>query len=140
VQAIQADWRAVGVEAGLVQNDGPVAFAAYANRDFQVGAMVWYADFNDPMTFLGLMKSDTGAQNYGDYRNPAYDALLDQADREADAARRGQILVRAEQVLLDDEGTAPIDFSVNRALVNPRISGWVDNAENLHRSRWLCAR
>lgn len=139
-QAIQADWRSIGVEASLVQNDGPVAFAAYADRDFQVGLMVWYADFNDPMTFLGLLKSDTGAQNYGDYRNPAYDALLAQADHEPDAARRGRILAHAEQLMLDDEGTVPVDFTVNRALVNPRITGWVDNAENFHRTRWLCAR
>lgn len=138
-QAIQADWRAIGVDASLVQNDGPVAFAAYANRDFQVGMMVWYADFNDPMTFLGLLKSDTGAQNYGDYRNPAYDALLAAADNDPDAGRRGRILARAEQLMLDDEGTVPVDFTVNRALVNPRITGWVDNAENFHRTRWLCA-
>jgi oligopeptide transport system substrate-binding protein len=140
IQAIQADWRAVGVEVSIVQNDGPIAFSAYANRDFQVGAMTWYADFNDPMTFLGLLKSDTGAQNYGDYKNPAYDALLAAADKEPDAVRRGQILARAEQVMLDDEAMVTVDHNVTRALVNPRISGWVDNAENFHRSRWLCMK
>jgi oligopeptide transport system substrate-binding protein len=137
-EAIQADWRAIGVKATIQQNDGPVVFAAYANRDFQVGFMSWYADFNDPMTFLGLLKSDTGAQNYGDYKNPAYDALLDQADREPDAGRRAQILSRAEQVLMNDEGILPTYFNVARALVNPRVTGWVDNAEHWHRSRWLC--
>jgi oligopeptide transport system substrate-binding protein len=139
-QAIQADWRAVGVDVSIVQNDGPIAFAAYANRDFQVGFMSWYADFNDPMTFLGLLKSDTGAQNYGDYNNPAYDALLAQADHEPDAVRRGQILARAEQTLLSDEGVLPVYYVVARALVNPRISGWVDNAEHWHRTRWLCMK
>jgi oligopeptide transport system substrate-binding protein len=139
-QAIQADWRAVGVEVSIVQNDGPIAFAAYANRDFQVGFMSWYADFNDPMTFLGLFKSDTGAQNYGDYRNPAYDALLVRADHQPDAVRRGQILARAEQTLLSDEGVLPVYYVVARALVNPRISGWVDNAEHWHRTRWLCMK
>lgn len=139
-QAIQADWRAIGVEPSIILNDGPVAFAAYANRDFQVGFMAWYADFNDPMTFLGLLKSTTGAQNYGDYANPAYDALLDQADREPDARRRAAILSRAEQTLMSDEGTLPVYFSVARALVNPRVTGWVDNAEHWHRSRWLCLK
>ena len=76
MEAVQADWRAIGVDAPIVQNEGAVAFAAYRNRDFQAGAMSWYADFNDPVTFLGLLKSDTGAQNYGDYNNPAYDAAL----------------------------------------------------------------
>lgn len=139
-EAIQADWRVIGVEATIQQNEGQIAFAAYRNRDFQVGAMSWYADFDDPATFLGLLKSDTGAQNYGDYKSPAYDALLDAADHEADAARRAQILKRAEQVMLDDEGIAPIDFTVSRSLVNPRITGWVDNPLNNHRARWLCVR
>jgi len=139
-EAIQADWRSIGVEATIAQNDGPVAFAAYANRDFEVGMMSWYADFNDPMTFLGLLKSDTGAQNYGDYKNPAYDALLGEADHEPDAGRRAAILSRAEQILMSDEGTLPVAFTVARALVNPRITGWVDNAEHWHRTRWLCFR
>ena len=48
-------------------------------------ARSWIADYNDPMTFLDLMKSDTGQQNYGDYKSPAYDALLGKADNEPDA-------------------------------------------------------
>jgi oligopeptide transport system substrate-binding protein len=137
-EAVQADWRAIGVDARIALNEGAVAFAAYRNRDFQAGFMSWYADFNDPMTFLGLLKSDTGAQNYADYRNPAYDALLDAADREPDAARRAHLLRRAEQTMLDDGNIAPVYFAVNRNLVNPRITGWVDNSENFHRARFLC--
>ncbi len=139
-EAVQADWRAVGVEATIAQNDTSIAFAAYRNRDFQVGTMSWYADFNDPVTFLGLLKSDTGAQNYGDYKSAAYDALLAQADNEPDDARRAQILASAEQTMLDDEGMAPIYFVVNRNIVNPKITGWVANSENFHRARWLCVK
>jgi oligopeptide transport system substrate-binding protein len=139
-EAIQADWRAIGVEASIVQNESAVAFAAYRQRDFQVGLVSWIADFNDPITFLGLLKSDTGAQNYGDYKSPAYDALLVQSDHEPDAVKRAAILARAEQTVLDDEGIAPIYFWVSRNLVAPRITGWVDNAENFHRARWLCVK
>jgi oligopeptide transport system substrate-binding protein len=140
MEAVQADWRSVGVDAAIVQNEGQIAFAAYRDRDFQVGAMSWYADFDDPITFLGLLRSDVGAQNYGDYKNPAYDALLAQADGEPDAARRAQILKRAEQVMLDDEAMAPIGFNVSRSLVNPKVTGWVDNPLNNHRARWLCVK
>ena len=100
--------------------------------------MSWYGDFNDPVTFLGLLKSDTGAQNYGDYNSPAYDAFLAQADQEPDLAKRAEILARAEQQLLDDEGMAPIYFVVNRNLVGRNVTGWTDNAPNFHRIRWMC--
>jgi oligopeptide transport system substrate-binding protein len=138
MEAIQADWRALGVQVAIAQNESGVAFAAYRNRDFEVGSMSWYGDFNDPVTFLALFKSDTGAQNYGDYRNAAYDALLAAADQAADVGKRAQILARAEQTILDDEAVAPIFFVVNRNLVSRRVTGWVDNAPNFHRSRWLC--
>lgn len=140
MEAVQADWRAIGVDARIEQNEAGVAFAAYRNRAFEIGNMSWYGDFNDPVTFLGLFKSDTGAQNYGDYRNPAYDALLDAADQEPDAARRAKILARAEKMLLDDEGVAPMFFVVNRNLVSPRVTGWAHNAPNFHRTRWMCLR
>ena len=139
-EAIQADWRAIGVEATIAQNESQIAFAAYRNRDFQVGFMSWFADFDDPITFLGLLKSDTGAQNYGDYKNPAYDALLSAADHEPDAGKRAQILKTAEQKMLDDEAMAPVGFSVSRSLVNPRVTGWEPNPLNYHRARWLCVR
>ncbi len=138
MEAIQADWREIGVEARIAQADTGVAFEAYRNRAFEVGAMTWYGDFNDPATFLDLMKSDTGAQNYGDYRNLAYDALLLAADNEADIGRRAKILARAEQLLLDEEGLAPIYFVVNRNLVSRRVTGWQVNASNFHRARWMC--
>jgi oligopeptide transport system substrate-binding protein len=140
VQAIQADWKAIGVEAKLIQNEGQIAFEAYRTRDFDVGAMSWYADFNDPVTFLDLLRSNTGAQNYGDYKNPAYDALLDAATLEPDAVKRAGILSRAEQTLLNDEAIAPLYFVVNRNLVSPRITGFIDNQANFHRSRWLCLK
>jgi oligopeptide transport system substrate-binding protein len=140
MEAVQADWRSIGVEVSIQQNEAGVAFAAYRNRAFEVGSMNWFGDFNDPVTFLGLFKSDTGPQNYGDYRNPAYDALLAQADQEPDLAQRAQILARAEQLMLDDEATAPIFFVVNRNLVSRRVTGWVENAPNFHRARWLCLR
>jgi oligopeptide transport system substrate-binding protein len=140
MEAIQADWRSIGVKVRLQQNEGAIAFAAYRERNFQAGSMSWYADFNDPVTFLALMQSTTGAQNYGDYNNPAYDALLAQADQEPDAAQRARLLARAEQIMLNDEGVVPLLYQVTRALVNPRVTGFVDNALNFHRARWICLK
>ncbi|MBI1196880.1 MAG: peptide ABC transporter substrate-binding protein [Phenylobacterium sp.] len=140
MEAVQADWREIGVDAKIEQAEAGVAFSQYRARNFQIGSMSWYADFNDPVTFLGLLKSDTGPQNYGDYKNPKYDALLAQADQEPDAGKRAELLAKAEQLALDDEALIPIFFVVNRNLVGLRVSGWVDSAPNFHRTRWLCLK
>jgi oligopeptide transport system substrate-binding protein len=137
-QSIQSDLKAVGVDASIRQEDGVVALQSFEARDFQIGTVAWIADYDDPMTYLGLMKADTGAQNYGDYNNPAFDALLDQADHEPDGAKRARILARAEQMVLDDDDVAALYTGVNSNLVSPRITGWVDNSADIHPIRDLC--
>jgi len=136
--AIQADWKAIGVDARLAQNETQIAYASYRARDFDVADAAWIADYNDPMSFLYLMQSATGQQNYGDYDNPAYDALLAKADNEADAVTRGRYLAEAESLMLEDAAVAPTYFYVTKNLVNPKISGFVDNVIDHHRTRYLC--
>ena len=137
-QSVQADLKSIGVEVNFRQEDGAVVFESYNLRDFQIGLGGWVADYNDPMTFLTLMKSDTGQQNYGDFKSPAYDALLKAADNEPDPTKRADYMARAEQLILDDAAVAPIDTGVNLNLVNPHITGWVDNDADVHPVRDLC--
>lgn len=136
--AIQADWALIGVRAELVRNETQIAYQSYRLRDFDVADAAWVADFNDPVSFLYLMDSNTGQQNYGDYANPAYDALLAQAARTLDYDARAALLAQAEQMVLDDAYIAPLYTYVNKNLVNPRIQGWEDNVVDHHRTRWLC--
>ncbi len=138
--AIQADWRQIGVAATLAQNETQIAYDAYRNRDFQVADAAWIADFNDAMTFLYLQRSSTGAQNYGDYSNPVFDALVNQADHEPDVRRRAADMAAAERIVLDDAAVAPLFFYVNKNLVNPDVTGFVDNLIDWHRARFLCFR
>jgi oligopeptide transport system substrate-binding protein len=136
--AIQADWKAVGVDARLAQNEVQIAYSSYRARDFQVADAAWIADYNDPMSFLYLMHSTTGAQNYGDYKSPAFDALLARADNEPDAKVRAGFLAQAEQLMLDDATVAPTYFYVNKNLVSPKITGWKANLADHHPTRYLC--
>jgi len=136
--AVQADWKAIGVDARLVQNEVQIAYAAYRARDFQVADAAWIADYNDAMSFLYLQQSATGPQNYGDYNNPAYDALLAKADAEPDAKVRAGYLAEAEKVMLADAPIAPIYFYVNKNFVAPKVTGFVDNIVDQHRARYWC--
>jgi len=136
--AIQADWKAIGVHADLMQNETQIAYAAYRARDFEVADAAWIADFNDAMSFLYLQQSSTGAQNYGDYKSPVFDALLAKADHQPDVKLRANDLAEAEAVMLRDATVAPVFFYVNKNLVSPKVTGWVDNIIDHHRSKYLC--
>lgn len=138
--AVQADWKDIGVEATLAQEETQIAYADYRARAFQVADAAWIADYNDPTSFLDLQRSFYGPQNYGDYNNPEYDSLMARADQEPDPVKRAAFIARAEHIMLEDAPVAPIFFYVNKNLVRPEITGWVDNLLDHHRTRWLCLK
>ncbi len=138
--SVQADWRAIGVQATLAQDDIQILFQDEKLRNFQVAWAAWVADYNDAMDFLYLTESSTGAQNYSDYKNPKFDTLLHAADNEPDGKKRADEMRQAEHMMLADQAIAPLTYQTNTALLNPRITGWVDNIVDEHRSRYLCVK
>jgi oligopeptide transport system substrate-binding protein len=138
--SVQADWKAIGVTASLVQEEAQIGYMDFRLRNFQAGFAAWIADYDDAVSFLYLQQSKTGQMNYGDYNNPVYDALLAKADQEPDLTKRSADLARAEQIMVADAPIIPIYYAINRSLVNPRITGWVDNTVDSHRLRYLCLK
>jgi oligopeptide transport system substrate-binding protein len=136
--AMQSDWSAIGVKAALAPVEAQIFYQDLNIRDFEVGYAAWIADFNDPLTFLGLFKSDAGSQNYSDYKSASYDALLAQADQQTDLAARAALLEKAEVLPMQAVTVAPIYGYATRALINPAITGWVDNLPGYNPKRWVC--
>lgn len=136
--SIQADWKAIGVTAQITREETQVAYADFNAGNFEIANPGWVADFDDPLTFLGLLRKDAGVQNYGRYFNPAYDGLLDQANQEPDLGKRAAMMAKAEHIMLEDAAIAPIWFQINYNLVSPKVTGWVDNISDKHPSRYLC--
>ncbi|MEI9889871.1 MAG: peptide ABC transporter substrate-binding protein [Caulobacteraceae bacterium] len=136
--SVQADWKAIGVTAEITREETQVAYADFNSGNFQVANPGWVADFDDPLTFLGLLRKDAGVQNYGRYFNPTYDALTDQANLEPDLQKRAVLMAKAEHLMLEDAAVAPIWFQINYNLVNPWVTGWVDNIGDKHPSRYIC--
>ena len=136
--ALQSDWRAIGVRTSLSPVESQIFYQDMNVRDSQVGLAAWIADFNDPLTFLGLFRSNAGTQNYGDYKNPAYDDLLTRADDQTDLKARAALLEQAERLPMDDVNAAPIYGYATRDLLDPNVTGWVDNLPGFHMKRWMC--
>jgi oligopeptide transport system substrate-binding protein len=95
-----------------------------ANGEFQLSYQGWIADYNDPMTFLDLWETDSPF-NTGGYSNERYDDLIAQAKEETDDAKRMDLLLEAERILIkDDAACAPIYYEGVAWLVEPSIKNF----------------
>jgi oligopeptide transport system substrate-binding protein len=142
--ALAAMWEPLGVNIELFNSEVAVHYDALRAGDFQIGRAGWLLDYNDPSNTLDLLK--TGVQqgdtmnwgnNYGRYSNDEFDALLEQAATEQDLVARGQLLADAETIAMDEFAAIPIYWYVSKNVVSPKISGFEDNAKDIHRTRWL---
>jgi len=137
--AVASMWKeALGIQTTLRAEEFKVLLAGIERRDpdLQVFRGSWVADYDDAYSFLQLLRTGFGINQPG-YANPAYDAALDEANRESDPARRVQALRRAQQLMLDDQPVIPLFFYVNKHLVKPRVLGYRDNVLNVLYSKDL---
>jgi oligopeptide transport system substrate-binding protein len=139
---LQADWRSIApwVEVELRPTETQIHYANLRAKNFEIGDGGWIGDYADAQTFLYLLESRTKDQNYPGYSNPQYDALMARSYLEVDPVARGKIMAEAEQIMLDDNPVIPLTVDTSRNLLNPRITGFADNIEDIHRARYMCIR
>jgi oligopeptide transport system substrate-binding protein len=136
--AIAQMWKAaLGVEVSLDTTEWSVLEQDINTKNFQLAVFGWSADYADPWTFLSIFRSDSGQINASGYRNPAYDALLDESRRQPDRERRFAVLEQAEAMIMADEPIIPLNFNVTQALVSPHVAGFAPSPLNLNPSRYL---
>ena len=134
--ALQQMFALVYIDADIVPTDGQVFYKQIQEHDFEMSQPGWQADFNDASNFLDLFRTG-GGNNWGGYSNPDFDRMLEAAQHDPDIVSRGQKLSAAERILLKDEAAMTLYFWVSGNLVRPYIKGYVSNATDIHRSRWI---
>jgi oligopeptide transport system substrate-binding protein len=136
--AVAAMWKdALGVETTLYAEEFRALLQTIqARKETQVFRSSWIGDFNDAYSFAQLLQSDFGINLTG-YSSPRYDALLAEAVRQADLAKRRALLEEAERLMLADHPLLPLYFYVNKHLVKPWVRGWSDNVMNVVYSKDL---
>ncbi len=94
--ALQSMLKQIYIDIDIVQVDAAIHYKNLQTHQFAIAAAAWIADFDDATNFLDLLRSDSG-NNYGQWQNAQFDALMNEAAQQPDAAIRGQILAKAEQ-------------------------------------------
>ncbi|MDF2799924.1 MAG: peptide transporter substrate-binding protein [Devosia sp.] len=142
--AIASMWEQIGIKTELFNSETAVHYDALRAGDFEVGRAGWLLDYSDPSNTLELLT--TGIQqdgqmnwgnNYGRYSNPEFDALVKSAAAEADLDARAKMLGDAEKIAMDETAAIPIYWYIAQNVVSPSITGFVNNAKDIHRTRWL---
>ena len=132
----QAMARQAYVDLKISAMDYSLVLRAMRQGQYQLGYTSWLADFGDATNFLDLLRSGS-PRNYAGYRNPKFDAAMEAAQGEPDATRRIQQLQAAERIALAEMPWLPIRFLSQTEAVGPRVGGYVPNAYDFNRSRWL---
>ncbi len=139
---LQENWTRIAewVRPEIRQVETKDLYKQMQQKDFTLSDAGWVADYNDAYNFLYLLDSRTGPMNYGGYSNSAYDALIDRSNTELDMGKRADILHQAEQLMLDETAVIPVLVRVTQDIVSPDITGYEDNPEDIHRTRYMCRK
>ncbi len=123
-EAIQAMWRdELGIEVGIYNQEWKVYLDSQSTLNYDISRAGWIADYVHPMTFLEIFTSGNGNNDTG-WANPAYDALIRQAQGAASEEARLATLQQAEAILMDDMPVLPIYWYTRVYMKDPRVEGW----------------
>jgi len=137
-QALQQMWQtALGIQVKL----NSVELNAYNQETatqppvIHFGYTQWTADYPDPYDWLALNLLSTASNNSGDWKNPQFDALVQQAEQSTGQARI-QLYNQAEQLAITDVGWLPIDHQAMSAIFPSWVHGISLNNTGLYFGDW----
>jgi dipeptide transport system substrate-binding protein len=113
-ELIQADWKAVGVDAEIVSYEWGEYLKRTKEGEHDSVLLGWTADIADPDNFLGVLLGCDGVGNTNRARwcHKPFDDLIKQAKRTTDQAERTKLYMEAQEIFKDQAPWATIAHSV----------------------------
>lgn len=113
----------LGVNAKLNNLEWKTYLASRHSGDYQVMRAAWCGDYDEPSTFLNIMRSNS-ANNTAFYNNPEYDKLMDAALIGETPDIRANIYGEIEQILDRDTPLIPVYHYVTTMVRKPYVGGF----------------
>jgi peptide/nickel transport system substrate-binding protein/oligopeptide transport system substrate-binding protein len=126
-EAVQYYLRKVGLEVEIVQLEWTAFKQAVSDGDADMFLLSWHADYPDAENFLFPVfhSSNWGASgNRAFYANPAFDSLIERAQRESDPQRRESLYREAGSLIIDDAPWVFLWHASDYFLTQPWVSGY----------------
>jgi oligopeptide transport system substrate-binding protein len=120
--------RNLGIDVEIKNEEWKVYLKSLQSDAPQVYRMGWQADYPDPDNFINLMTSYS-ENNHTNWGNPEFDKLVEEGASELDPAKREQLYVKAQQILIEkDTVVAPIYSGVSNMLISKRLQNFPANS------------
>lgn len=125
-EVLQAAWKSVGINVTLSNFEGTTFGDKISKGEGQVYWSGWALDYPSYDDFLyPLFQSEQPSYNNAVfYKNPQFDALLNQARATTDATQRYDLYVEAEKMMLTDAPVIPTVYPRAFRVTNNRIGGF----------------
>ena len=135
--AIQQMWQnELGIEVELVNQDWKVYLSREMVGDFQISRAGWIGDYEDPNTFLDLMRPNRGNNKTG-WENIQFDALVEEAKTINDQEKRYELLNDAEKILIDNMPIIPLYTYVRVYQLSPDVKGFNPHILDHHHPKFI---
>ena len=126
-QVLQQQWKLLGADVELQALENEVYVAQRRQKKDQMIRMQWYADYNDPTTWL-MMYVTGNSLNDINWNCKKYDDLMAESDLELDAAKRQAMLLAAEKIAVSEETViVPLFTNNNTNLYPPELTGFYND-------------
>jgi oligopeptide transport system substrate-binding protein len=134
---IQAQWKQnLGITVPLKSLEFRTFLNVRAKGDYKgIARDAWGGDYMDPFTFLNLFYA--GAENGSGWHDPKYDAMLDEANRTSDPAKRYELFAKAEAYMLEEQPVIPLDTPSVNWMKKPYVKGMYPNPLTLHAWKYV---
>lgn len=128
--------RNLGVNIGLVNQEWKVYRDSLRTHNFSLGRAGWIADYVDPHAFLEIWVTGNG-NNDGQYSNPEYDRLFQQALTAKTRDERYEIYQKMDAILVEDCPMLPIYHYTRVYALSPKVKGWYPTLMDNHPYKYL---
>lgn len=128
-EAVQEMWKQnLNIDVTLGNQEWAVFQDTRRQHDFEIARVGWFGDYSDPMTYLGMFRTDA-EMNVGQWEDSRYDELLD-ASTTAKGQERFDLLYEANEILMNDYPIVPIYYYIDEIMISDAVKGWEKGTRN----------
>jgi oligopeptide transport system substrate-binding protein len=136
-EAIQQMWKEeLNINVTLENQEWKVYLDTQNHKNYDISRSGWIGDYMDPITFLSMWTTGNGNNNTN-WGSPKFDALIEEAARTGDPAKRLEILHNAEDLFLTELPIILVYWYTNPYLLQPSVENWYPLALGNHNYKFI---